>query len=100
MAHNNQREEQPVATASGKYIIQSALRTLRALDLFTTYNTNIGVAEMQKELNINSNMAFRILHTLEAAKYVVQDLFPNTQEMEDFVFRLLMGGVDGLMKAT
>ena len=73
MAHNTQREEQPAATASGKYIIQSALRTLRALDLFTTYNTNIGVAEMQKELNINSNMAFRILHTLEAAKYVVQD---------------------------
>ncbi len=38
--------------------------------------------------------------TVMYAKYVVQDLFPNTQEMEDFVFRLLMGGVDGLMKAT
>ncbi len=55
-----------------KYLIQAAYRTLNALDLFTTGNGQIGVAEIQKELGTNSNMAFRILYTLEKARYIVQ----------------------------
>lgn len=38
--------------------------------------------------------------TVMYAKYVVQDLFPNTQEIEDFVFQLLMGGINELMEGT
>lgn len=56
-----------------KYIIQSAMRTLKALDLFTTQNAHIGVSELQKELGITSNMAFRILLTLEKTKYIIQN---------------------------
>lgn len=55
-----------------KYLIQAAFRALNALDLFTASNGQIGVAEIQKELNTNSNMAFRILYTLEKARYIVQ----------------------------
>lgn len=59
-----------------KYIIHSARRTLQALDLFNTKNSNIGVSELQQELGINSNMAFRILYTLEKTKYII--LNPET----------------------
>lgn len=37
--------------------------------------------------------------TVMYAKYVAQGLIQDTPETEDAVFRLLMGGVEGLMKA-
>lgn len=53
------------------YCIQAAYNVLQALDLFATNNAQIGVSELRKALDINANMAFRILHTLEKAKYIV-----------------------------
>ena len=54
-----------------KYIIRAAKKTLEALDLFTGNNSTICVTELQQALGINSNMAFRILYTLERARYIV-----------------------------
>lgn len=55
------------------YNIRAAQRVLQALDLFVTQNAAIGVTELQRALEINSNMAFRILHTLEKARYIVMN---------------------------
>lgn len=63
-------------TAADNYNIRAAQRVLQALDLFVTQNAAIGVTELQQALGINSNMAFRILHTLENARYIV--LSPET----------------------
>ena len=58
------------------YNIRAAQRALQALDLFATQNAFIGVTELQQALGINSNMAFRILYTLEKSRYIV--LNPET----------------------
>ena len=35
--------------------------------------------------------------TVMYARYVVQGVFPNSRETENAVFRLLMGGLNGLL---
>lgn len=56
-----------------KYVIRAALKSLEALDLFTAKNSSICIAELQTALGINANMAFRILYTLEKARFIVLD---------------------------
>lgn len=68
--HNKDKDE--------KYVIRAAKKALEALDLFTSRNSSICVSELQQELGINSNMAFRILYTLEKARYIV--LNPETNK--------------------
>ena len=58
-------------TAKTNYCIQAAYNVLKGLDLFATNNAQIGVSELRRALDINANMAFRILFTLEKAKYIV-----------------------------
>jgi len=55
----------------GRYLIRAALNALEALDLFTTDKSSLCVSELQQALGVNANMAFRILYTLETAKYIV-----------------------------
>jgi len=89
--HN--QEENGIQIENGeqkdKYVIQSARRTLQALDLFNANNSNIGIPELRQELGINANMAFRILYTLEKARYIV--LNPETGKYHLSLKVLVMG---------
>ncbi|MCD8352488.1 MAG: IclR family transcriptional regulator [Planctomycetaceae bacterium] len=71
-----------------KYIIRAAQKALEALDLFTVKNSSICVSELQQALGINSNMAFRILYTLEKARYIVLNPETNKYHLSLKVFAM------------
>lgn len=53
--------------------INTVVRAFRLLDYFADAGTPLGVAEAARHLNVNTNMAFRLLKSIESAGYIAQD---------------------------
>lgn len=61
------------AEKSDRYSIRAVERCLEILDLFTQADDKLGVNNVAKALNINTNMAFRMLVTMAKAGYLEKD---------------------------
>ena len=56
-----------------KYSIKAAARCLKLMDYATTLARPVTIGDVCKELDTNSNMAFRMLNTLATAGYMSRD---------------------------
>lgn len=65
MADNEEKDD--------KYSIKAVLRCLKLLDYATTLARPVTIVDVCKELDTNSNMAFRMLNTLASAGYMTRD---------------------------
>ncbi|NPV54948.1 MAG: IclR family transcriptional regulator [Firmicutes bacterium] len=63
-----------------KYTVKTVERAFQILDCFWENGPQIGVTEVCNKLGINSNMAFRLLMTMEKAGYISQD--PSTNKFQ------------------
>lgn len=56
-----------------RYFIKIVDRAMRVFDYVSSQSREVSIAEISHALKINTNMAFRLLSTLKASGYVVQD---------------------------
>ncbi len=56
-----------------KYSIKAVSRCLRLMDYATTLARPVTISDVCKEMETNSNMAFRMLNTLSSAGYMTRD---------------------------
>lgn len=71
--------------ANDQYILQSVDNTLQVIELLSQ-NTDIGVAEISRELGLGKATVFRILTTLENRNFVKKDGLAKYQLGVKFAF--------------
>lgn len=63
--------------SENSYVIPAVARATRLLRRLCESELPLGVSELSRDLEINKNMVFRLLHTLEAEGWVIQDPGPK-----------------------
>lgn len=56
-----------------RYNINSVERSLQILDLFSFSHESISIQDVSDKLHVNTNMAFRLLRTIEDSGYLIRD---------------------------
>jgi DNA-binding IclR family transcriptional regulator len=63
--------------ANTNYVIPAVARATELLEYLSASHLPLGVSELSRDLNINKNMVFRLLHTLQEQGWIVQEEGPK-----------------------